>query len=673
MHASVFARSEHDGRRRMLLFQPVGELEHVVRGRLAELHDDHLHPAGLVSPLREDLGTPLVSGLRFASLRACPSSDRRAAASSACARRYAKASPEVTASMRRTPEPTDAFGDDRERPDLRGRAHVGAAAELAREAGDFDHADDLAVLLPEEHHRTELPRLLDRRQERVHREVLEHPLVDDLLHALALLRAHRLRVGEVEAQLVGPHCRAGLAHVVAEDLLKRLVQEVCRRVVGHRREAHLPGDAGLDPLARGEPLSPEDERLVLAEAERGRELGALPVGLDPALVAHLPAPVGIEGRLPQLCEEGAVAEILEGADLREHLGLLPAEELRLEAGLAREVPSSLQLALLPSRPRDLAVLLHEPLEPVLVDRVPALARELLGQLDREAVRRRERECILGRDVSLGRDLVEELHPARKRLREPLFLRAKRFADRLPVRLELRIPLAHLLDDDVRKSPQVFEPDLPRLLDSAADDAPEDVAAALVRGHDAVGYEAGHPAPVVGEHAVRLRRHLVRVPGDAALLLDPGHDRLVAVGLVDRPGGHFLHDRGQPLEAHARVDVLLRKRRQRPVGLELVLHEDEVPELEEAVAARTRGRAAGIAAPVLLAPVEVDLRVGPARPRPADRPEVLAAREGDDPLARDADLAASGRRRPRPRRGRAADRRRARSPRRAPSRAPGGPG
>src|SRR4029079_2920674 len=60
-------------------------------------------------------------------------------------------------------------------------------------------------------------------------------------------------------------------------------------------------------------------------------------------------------------------------------------------------------------------------------------------------------------------------------------------------------------------------------------------------------------------------------------------------------------------------------------------------LEEAVAARARGRAAGVAAAVLLAPVEVDLRVRPARPRPTDRTEVLAAREGDDPLARDADL------------------------------------
>jgi hypothetical protein len=165
--------------------------------------------------------------------------------------------------------------------------------------------------------------------------------------------------------------------------------------------------------------------------------------------------------------------------------------------------------------------------------------------------------------------------------------------------------------DVGQPPQVVEPDLARLLHRAADDPAQDVPAPLVRGRDAVADEERHAAAVVGEHAVRLRRGLVGIPGDAALRLDPRHDRLVAVRLVDRADA--LHDRGQPLDAHARVDVLRGKRRQRPVRVQLVLHEDEVPELEEAVAARTGGRAARIAAAVLLAPVVVDLGVGPARP------------------------------------------------------------
>ena len=196
-------------------------------------------------------------------------------------------------------------------------------------------------------------------------------------------------------------------------------------IVGKRT---FHGTTGLHPLADAEPLAAEEERLVLAEAERGRELRPLAVRLDPALVRDLAASVGIERRLAQLGEEGAVADLLERADLRQHLRLLPADELRFEARIAGEVTRALELALLASRTRDLAMLLHQPLEAVLVDGEPPLARELDGQLDREAVRRREREGVLAGDVAARRDVFEELHAAGERLGEAFLLRAQRLAD-----------------------------------------------------------------------------------------------------------------------------------------------------------------------------------------------------------------------------------------------------
>ena len=128
--------------------------------------------------------------------------------------------------------------------------------------------------------------------------------------------------------------------------------------------------------------------------------------------------------------------------------------------------------------------------------------------------------------------------------------------------------------------------------------------------------------------MRLRRRLRVAVRDAALLGDPVHDLLVAVGVVGRD--HPLQDRRGPLEAHAGVDVLLRKRRDRAVVVQLVLHEDEVPELEEAfaLAARRTGRAT---APDLLAAVVEELGVRPAGARAADRPEVVRAVEPDDAL------------------------------------------
>ena len=131
---------------------------------------------------------------------------------------------------------------------------------------------------------------------------------------------------------------------------------------------------------------------------------------------------------------------------------------------------------------------------------------------------------------------------------------------------------------------------------------------------------------------RLGRVAVR---DAALLGDPAHDRLVAVGLVD--AHDVLQDRGGALDAHAGVDVLLRQRRQLPVRMQLELHEDEVPELEEALAAGAARLAVGLTAAVLDAPVVVHLGVRAARPRAADRPEVFRRGQQDDPLDRLADL------------------------------------
>ncbi len=82
-----------------------------------------------------------------------------------------------------------------------------------------------------------------------------------------LLGAERLTVGEVEAQLVGTHRRAGLAHVGAEPLAQRRVQQVRGGVVAHRRVAGLAVDLGDDrgagvDLPRGLDL----QRLVVADA-----------------------------------------------------------------------------------------------------------------------------------------------------------------------------------------------------------------------------------------------------------------------------------------------------------------------------------------------------------------------------------------------------------------------
>ena len=161
--------------------------------------------------------------------------------------------PDVTASTRARPRrPSSPRGarTDRSRRSTR-RASLRTARRSTR---DLDDAHDVAVLLAEEHRGAELPGLVDRRLEDVHRAVLEHDLVDAPLDRVALL-GERTVVGEVEAELVRPHRRSGLPHVIAEDLAERLVQEVRARVVRHRRKADADGTRARtrSPAANPEP------------------------------------------------------------------------------------------------------------------------------------------------------------------------------------------------------------------------------------------------------------------------------------------------------------------------------------------------------------------------------------------------------------------------------------
>ena len=143
-----------------------------------------------------------------------------------------------------------ALGEDREDPDLGGAGDVGAAAELARDALDLDDADPVAVLLAEQRHRAEALGLAAIHLDRANRGAVLDPAVDPLADRREVLGAEPAAVGEVEAQLVGPDRRAGLADVAAEPLAERRVEEVGGGVVSHRRVAVEAGDLGLDAGAR---------------------------------------------------------------------------------------------------------------------------------------------------------------------------------------------------------------------------------------------------------------------------------------------------------------------------------------------------------------------------------------------------------------------------------------
>ena len=131
--------------------------------------------------------------------------------------------------------------------------------------------------------------------------------------------------------------------------------------------------------------------------------------------------------------------------------------------------------------------------------------------------------------------------------------------------------------------------------------------------------------MVGDHAMAGLLGTIRV---AAGRLGAGQHqgaqrvRVVVVVLA-------LQDGGKAFQPHAGVDRgpwQWRARARRPL---LVLHEDEVPDLDEpiTVLVRAAGRPAGNGGAV----IEEDLAAGAARSGVAHAPEVVGGRDADDPL------------------------------------------
>ena len=155
-------------------------------------------------------------------------------------------------------------------------------------------------------------------------------------------------------------------------------------------------------------------------------------------------------------------------------------------------------------------------------------------------------------------------------------------DRLVLGQQLRIAGAHEVDDEAHVLGQeaVLDADAVALQQRAAHDPAQHVAAVLVGGHDAVGDEEGHAARVVGQDP---QRALVGLAGGE--VAPERHERQELVGLEDRVDA--LLDHGHAVEAQARVDVLGRQRGQRADRILVVLHEDEVPVLQEALVVAAR--------------------------------------------------------------------------------------
>ncbi len=317
-----------------------------------------------------------------------------------------------------------------------------------------------------------------------------------------------------------------------------------------------------------------------------------------------------------LGDVGFVAEELGRADFFAQL-----EPQRVGRGLARADPAFARLRALP---------LHRGIEPGRLDLAAAPAQHVLGEVQGEAERVVEPERDLARErlrpmPSRASSSSTQAQAAPEHVLEAHFFELQRLGDERLGAHELGKCRAHLPHQRRHEAPQqrLLRAQDVRVPHGAAHDPAQHVAASFLRRQHAVGDEERGRAQMIGDDAVRDR---VRPVGGDARRLGRGEDEgaqhvgVVIVVLALQHGG-------DALQSHAGVDRRARQIGARAVGALLELHEDEVPDLGEAVAIGigAAGRPAGNA----LAVVPENLRARAARAGIAHRPEIVRGRDADD--------------------------------------------
>ena len=453
---------------------------------------------------------------------------------------------------------------------------------------------------------------------------------------------------EVKAQVLGRHQRASLGDMLAQDLLKRGVEQVRGSVVaaqeatalGVERGGHGSTD-GQCALGNVRDVSIQAIVVLGVGNSQRNALGGKLTGIA-LLATHLGVERGAVEHDLDVLTGGSRLDGLAVANDGDHLGALDdvvviAVELgrgnlvgKLDPHVVEATPG---IALGVGAGAGLLVL-HASGKAVHVDVVTGSTGDLDGQVDGETKGVMQLKGNVARkDSALGKrgqGLVQVNAAVVERRGETLLLGGDDALNERDVLEQLGISLAHLSVDLVDKLGQegALDAQQTTVEHGTAEQAAKDVLATLVAGQDAVGDHKVDGTGVVGDDAQGAAGTgvIVGVIGLAADLLTELDEVLHQIAVV--VSGLVLHDSGHALQTHTRIEVAVRQLRHGAVLLAVILGKHEVPELKEAVTVAA-GLAVGAAATDLLAHVKVDLGARTAGAGGASGPEVVVLAQTRD--------------------------------------------
>ena len=224
---------------------------------------------------------------------------------------------------------------------------------------------------------------------------------------------------------------------------------------------------------------------------------------------------------------------------------------------------------------------------LLVGGKAVLAENQLGQVKRESVCIFECEHIHTADLGLTgflsfvHKLVEQTDTFVQGTQECLFLALDHRSDLCLLDLEFRISLSEILDklrNQLIEERAAHVQERVAVTNGTTENTTDHIAGFLVRRQLTIGDSESDRSDMIRNHAhshVGLLILAVLTATDSADLLE---HRLKDIGVVVR--GLALDRTNQTLKAHTGIDHFLCQRLQRTVRLAVILHEDDVPDLDD---------------------------------------------------------------------------------------------
>ncbi len=545
-----------------------------------------------------------------------------------------------------------ALGNDLERADLRRILQMRTAAKLDAVAAHIHHADNIAVFLAKERHRTLFSCGINAHFLRHDGIACEDRFIDQLFDLFDFLSRHRRKMRKVEAQSVRADIRAGLLYMRPQHRPQSLLQQMrcgvvscgCHSVffVDCRASLIVHGNRAFRHRAQMRDLAADHLNAVC-------HLDQTIDCLDRTMIADLTAAFCIEGRsveedsdrIAGLCACGNSVIRNQRNDFCILHGIhIIAREGCFQIGRQFIInrDSCAHVALCAScRTRTLLLRLHLCRESVLIDAHTCFLQNFLGQIHRKAIGivKAERLCAAHHALSLCAHLLhvvlEDFHALVDGLIEAVFLDGEDFEDIFLLVHQLGVCLAAASDYRLAKLCQELALDAQQLAmtSRAAQQSAQNIAATFIGGQNAVRRHECHGTNMVCDDTHGNIDLMLLAVLHASLLTNRVANEFHGIHIEN--GVHALHDGCHSFQTHAGIYVFGCKLGIGAVLMRIKLRQNQIPEFHVSVTIAA-DLAIGAAAAIFGSAVVINFRAGTAGTC-AVLPEIVIAPQFCDAIPR----------------------------------------